>query len=84
MLQLARDISISIHALRKESDHINSRIESVFHTISIHALRKESDSLLVFDCFDAGDISIHALRKESDLESCVRRPFRIHFNPRSP
>ncbi len=35
---------ISIHALRKESDHYALSVGQVHSTISIHALRKESDS----------------------------------------
>ena len=56
--------SISIHALRKESD-IEAVESRETHDISIHALRKESD-----DSSSAysppPSISIHALRKESD------------------
>ena len=35
-------LRISIHALRKESDHLSSQYYPIFD-ISIHALRKESD-----------------------------------------
>ena len=56
---------ISIHALRKESDHL-SEIESRQKRISIHALRKESDEDVESrETYD--EISIHALRKESDM-----------------
>ena len=59
-----KEIQISIHALRKESDKPSVDNVLCFH-ISIHALRKESDLFprrSICDC----RISIHALRKESD------------------
>ena len=37
------NIAISIHALRKESDHRCPAVAGVDEHISIHALRKESD-----------------------------------------
>ena len=58
-------ISISIHALREESDSYKPQTLVVID-ISIHALREESDGetqKLVY--VDTG-ISIHALREESD------------------
>ena len=64
MLMAWLRLEISIHALRKESDLIGSRLERL-DLISIHALRKESDPCYLR--FTADDkISIHALRKESD------------------
>ena len=59
-----RQLGISIHALRKESDlkHLSLIL---FRDISIHALRKESDSKQGL-ARQLRDISIHALRKESD------------------
>ena len=57
-------VRISIHALRKESDH-GGLDAAQFLTISIHALRKESDVRCRMMC-RMNDISIHALRKESD------------------
>ena len=57
-------ITISIHALRKESDmRLHQRQHDAI--ISIHALRKESDNDGIGGAF-ASPISIHALRKESD------------------
>ena len=35
--------SISIHALREESDHIREQVLVNSYAISIHALREESD-----------------------------------------
>ena len=64
-------ISISIHALRKESDRL-ALLTAVSRDISIHALRKESDFLGGMDTkYDI--ISIHALRKESDAFPTVVR-----------
>ena len=73
---------ISIHALRKESDHA---LHDTMHdlAISIHALRKESDARLV-GVVNHLVISIHALRKESDLSARIQRRWCQHFNPRSP
>ena len=60
--------SISIHALRKESDHRGNEM-LMDAKISIHALRKESDYFPpLYERLAI--ISIHALRKESD--SAVR------------
>ena len=58
---------ISIHALRKESDHAWAHAHPA-EAISIHALRKESDGGAL-DFWDEKGISIHALRKESDAGS---------------
>ena len=41
-IPVRRNVLISIHALRKESDR-NSYLDSLDDSISIHALRKESD-----------------------------------------
>ena len=57
--------TISIHALRKESDRADVLDRSV-RTISIHALRKESDVQPTLITGLRYEISIHALRKESD------------------
>ena len=57
--------SISIHALRKESDLVPDSLELVVIDISIHALRKESDKSYRY-VTGTTQISIHALRKESD------------------
>ena len=57
--------SISIHALRKESD-VSDCITPTGYAISIHALRKESDPYPRAGTLAAFSISIHALRKESD------------------
>ena len=58
-------VDISIHALRKESDHLEA-IAGAFRIISIHALRKESDLPWRAAETACQQISIHALRKESD------------------
>ena len=61
-------LGISIHALRKESDHRGNEM-LMDAKISIHALRKESDYFPpLYERLAI--ISIHALRKESD--SAVR------------
>ena len=57
--------TISIHALRKESDVHSCRLAGTHITISIHALRKESDTT-TRSSKNSEKISIHALRKESD------------------
>ena len=72
-------ITISIHALRKESDQKEyfDRLDGI---ISIHALRKESDGY-VQEVAEHVDISIHALRKESDLrrtDAIARANISIH------
>ena len=66
---LSDTASISIHALRKESDRGNPGIAPGSSVISIHALRKESDRRHARAATRRTGISIHALRKESDLES---------------
>ena len=75
-------LSISIHALRKESD-LRHYADALADKISIHALRKESDEnngILIRNYF----ISIHALRKESDEQQSAKEWKMTHFNPRSP
>ena len=57
-------ISISIHALREESDSPCTD-HALRGVISIHALREESDASASFHV-SLADISIHALREESD------------------
>ena len=75
-------ITISIHALRKESDmRLHQRQHDAI--ISIHALRKESDNDGIGGAF-ASPISIHALRKESDLSGKISSKIIRYFNPRSP
>ena len=74
--------SISIHALREESD--NNHFPSYFLTIiSIHALREESDACAASYHYGF-QISIHALREESDgtIVRAIIAP--ADFNPRSP
>ena len=75
-------MSISIHALREESDrHRRGHVDGSH--ISIHALREESDS--EHGIVDrSGMISIHALREESDNRRCASAETRCYFNPRSP
>ena len=58
--------TISIHALREESDAIQTQPFNPF-SISIHALREESDKSTSMYTAIALVISIHALREESDL-----------------
>ena len=64
-------LCISIHALRKESDPIDTRAQDLI-AISIHALRKESDLLESVHFIRLIAISIHALRKESDSMTVSR------------
>ena len=61
-------MSISIHALREESDIMSWENKSPYE-ISIHALREESDGLITDNAVITLKISIHALREESDLMS---------------
>ena len=77
-------ITISIPALRKESDPSPARYAVCESAISIHALRKESDPLEVFHAAAGELISIHALRKESDRPSTAPSRASRYFNPRSP
>ena len=63
-------LTISIHALRKESDK-KFLTAPYAYIISIHALRKESDPLTNGKGAHNGKISIHALRKESDDDRLV-------------
>ena len=58
--------SISIHALREESDLYKYYGDCQLYWISIHALREESDLSKVFKGLFITVISIHALREESD------------------
>ena len=60
-----KDIRISIHALREESDDF-AKAQAGIHHISIHALREESDALHRHQ-IQIHFISIHALREESDV-----------------
>ena len=74
--------SISIHALREESDAF-AVIFALSESISIHALREESDRRAV----ELGlylRISIHALREESDAGGHASGHHSDYFNPRSP
>ena len=74
--------TISIHALREESDHFHSEIYIARH-ISIHALREESD-IGGFQHLVPTEISIHALREESDQFYRGSNDDSVNFNPRSP
>ena len=65
-------VTISIHALREESD-AGSHARRRQHLISIHALREESDRELRAKHMTQR-ISIHALREESDLAERRQRP----------
>ena len=75
--------SISIHALREESDYRQAVLAHGTIRISIHALREESDQGGKVQAV-LTTISIHALREESDkLATDAPLPV-VHFNPRSP
>ena len=65
---LARQISI--HALREESDVVETII-AIVRGISIHALREESDTI-PYTNTGMVIISIHALREESDHPVVVK------------
>ena len=74
---------ISIHALRKESDHSQTgtpHLNTVFQ--STLSVRRATASGI--DSRSTIPISIHALRKESDLAPPPVRDAHVHFNPRSP
>ena len=66
--KLMQSLSISIHALREESDIRLYFLRPYNRAISIHALREESDTGFGVDKAYIA-ISIHALREESDLSS---------------
>ena len=71
--------SISIHALREESDQEKLRASLDGAIISIHALREESDQ------FNRARgvhqvISIHALREESDLIGVTLRQYQRYIS----
>ena len=70
-MAFARELrsSISIHALREESDNGRGAVRHSIR-ISIHALREESD-LWLPRIRRPDTISIHALREESDLADTV-------------
>ena len=75
-------VSISIHALRKESDIVNARNNalSLFQsTLSVRRATKRK-GVGVRQKY----ISIHALRKESDVGIISSRHAIMYFNPRSP
>ena len=76
--------TISIHALRKESDFPELWVREMPVLISIHALRKESDPDNTLNDGFTRRISIHALRKESDGMTVVFHHQAAYFNPRSP
>ena len=59
--------TISIHALREESDKFEGDDHGIDAKISIHALREESDLRQDLGRDTGHLISIHALREESDL-----------------
>ena len=62
------DFTISIHALREESDRVDMIGAALRSYISIHALREESDAVHGLPHVRR-DISIHALREESDAST---------------
>ena len=79
-----RFTSISIHALREESDQPSVPSLPTVIAISIHALREESDTPFSLIYYNA-QISIHALREESDYSrKYTPKLFYLDFNPRSP
>ena len=82
--QSAEDLeSISIHALRKESDTL---IQFVTHGSvtfqSTLSVRRATLNTLLGGAITY--ISIHALRKESDKNVSVHCGRSTYFNPRSP
>ena len=83
LLYVLMRLSISIHALREESDLITDNAVITLK-ISIHALREESDLDTLMQGHKA-KISIHALREESDVWRTPQMAIKIfYFNPRSP
>ncbi len=75
--------AISIHALRKEGDHVSFGMLRPQTQISIHALRKEGDSFVSYTLFSRS-ISIHALRKEGDILPASIALQLSYFYPRPP
>ena len=75
------NIAISIHALRKESDHRCPAVAGVDEHISIHALRKESDLsvlLCVFGFLEKFQSTLSVRRATVQLDIFV------HFLRRKP
>ena len=76
-------ITISIHALRKESD--NDGIGGAFASpISIHALRKESDLTTTAFCVVALTFQSTLSVRRATLTHVSVTPIYQYFNPRSP
>ena len=75
--------TISIHALRKESDrtiiHDADNFPGFQSTLSVRRVTARLVGVIQLQC-----ISIHALRKESDHRIRMERGRIGHFNPRSP
>ena len=76
-------VTISIHALRKESDDAKQDV-IILGLISIHALRKESDTMLQTKRHPAAYFNPRSPRKESDPSRPRCRRTVRDFNPRSP
>ena len=75
--------SISIHALREESDiEVYRSTNTNYQFLSTLSVRRATD-YYVYIC-DPGSISIHALREESDDVELVILRYYINFYPRSP
>ena len=76
-------ITISIHALREESDSLPVAAFSTFalfqSTLSVRRATTSKSTRI-----DDYQISIHALREESDPFPRAHPSSRIDFNPRSP
>ena len=67
-------MTISIHALREESDAAACKTTDENGNISIHALREESDIQRNALSHRIRKISIHALREESDSKNREKTP----------
>ena len=75
-------VTISIHALREESDFVVSSISSQQKFQSTLSVRRATRELPRRGRTPM--ISIHALREESDDLLCKSGKTREYFNPRSP
>ena len=76
--------TISIHALREESDQARQQIHECLNRISIHALREESDAFLVgLRATESIFQSTLSVRRATSIDSHSRNIIK-YFNPRSP
>ena len=76
-------MTISIHALREESDSIIIKFKK-HKWISIHALREESDQIAKLFLNNLYDFNPRSPRGERHFFIHIKTRFYLNFNPRSP